>query len=100
MISWLFFLIYTCYSSSICANESSCGNECLALHSFMKAREFRNGWEVRHETIGEAYNQFKCESCIEIGVAWGQLARYLITNVKTIKQYHGVDPFLGVFRRL
>ncbi len=77
-----------------CANETECDSSCTKMYDKFRA-EYSHGWAVRHPSIGHWYRELGCKVCVEIGVARGELAEYLLKHVPQIEEYHGVDPFLG-----
>lgn len=82
--------------SGICADDSSlyCGGPCRNFIAKFD-RDYSYGWAVRHPSIAQAYKDLKCEVCVEIGIARGELSLHLLKTIPTIKEYHAVDPFLG-----
>eukprot|EP01038_Epipyxis_sp_PR26KG_P015473 gene15473-20879_t len=77
-----------------CANETLCDSDCTKMYDSFRAA-YSHGWAVRHPSIGRYYRELGCKVCVEIGVARGELAEYLLKHVPNIIEYHGVDPFLG-----
>jgi len=81
----------------VSAQQTTCEKFCQ--HLLQKFQHYdiddRSGWHIRHESILKAFNDRRCESVVEVGVAYGGLTRYLLTKSKIIKEYHGIDPFLG-----
>ena len=84
----------------ICADAASneCGKRCHELRNLFK-RQYSHGWAVRHKSLGEIFAKLNCGTIVEIGVARGELSHYLMKylsqNVSIVKEYHGVDPFMG-----
>lgn len=52
-------------------------------------------WQHRHPSLGEVFRNQTIKTAVEIGVARGGLAHYLLENVAGIEEYHGIDPFIG-----
>jgi hypothetical protein len=80
----------------LCANQSTiCGANCQSLLKEFKTR-FSHGWAIRHESLGRTFEKLGCAVIIEIGIARGELSKYLLHKLPhIIREYNAVDPFLG-----
>lgn len=98
LVICFFFLEITSASTGItnfqCPNETVCDDQCKARYDKFRIH-YSHGWAIRHPSIGHYYRELECKICVEIGVAQGELAEYLLKHVPQIEEYHGVDPFLG-----
>lgn len=77
-----------------CADQVVCSSNCESIHEKI-LKDYSHGWAVRHDSLGRTFHNLGCKVCVEIGVARGELSDYLLKHVRTIEEYHGVDPFLG-----
>jgi len=78
-----------------CADKSVCDDQCQKLAAYFESEGKATGWGIRHPSLSRHYSQVQCKVCVEIGVARGELAHYLIRHNPHIEEYHGIDPFLG-----
>lgn len=104
LVSFFYVIVTIClrinltHSSSIagaCSNTTSCNDNCKSLVDYFEKEVQSSSWGVRHPSLVKHYKSQNCQVCVEIGIARGELAQALLTNVPQIKTYYGVDPFLG-----
>ena len=90
------YVLTTAFSKYICANDSSiiCDEKCLSLREMMKKEAIVTSWKNRHPGIGRAYLEYNPKVAVEVGVARGELAAYLLHKMPDL-EVHGVDPFIG-----
>jgi len=83
-------------SGYYCASDAAenCGTQCTDFKKIFIAN-IHNGWEARRSSIQRTFEKFGCEVSAEIGIAYGGLARHNLQNTPSIKEYHGIDPFIG-----
>ena len=76
-----------------CADKATCDKDCEKWVKTFE-EEYSHGWAVRHPSLAHHYRSVECKVCVEVGVARGELARYLIKSVPSIPaEYHdGGDP--------
>jgi len=77
-----------------CATADGCDETCQKMHAFIMEHDSA-GWAIRHSSLSKIYHNHGCEVSVEIGMAFGGLTRHLLSSVKSIKEYHAIDPFLG-----
>ena len=71
-------------------NDYSCHAASKKIQS-----DYSRGWAIRHHSIGQHYRLQNCTVVVEIGIARAELSTYLLKHVPGIREYHGVDPFVG-----
>ena len=80
-----------------CANDPSysCDEKCMKLLEYFKEENQVSTWNYRHPHIARVANRYNVSISVEIGVARCGLSKYLLENVPSIREHHGVDPFIG-----
>ena len=53
------------------------------------------GWSWYYDAVAKYATCVNARVWVEVGAAWGSLARHMLLHAPTIQEYHIVDPFLG-----
>lgn len=87
----------SCDEKSECAGSEYCDDDCKRMQKGIINMDVESTqfWAVRHRSLANLFIMLDCKVVAEIGIAYGGLTKFLLTKVDSIKEYHGVDPFLG-----
>ena len=84
----------------ICAGEDECGERCSKIQKMFTKENLLSLDNLKYETIAQKLSENKVEVSIEIGVGRGGLSQYLLRNLQSLKEHHGIDPFAGGLHRV
>ena len=97
VLTFLLYIIFPIplFADYICANAPiTCTDKCKDLVDAMKKEGAVSTWKDRHNGIGKVYAEHHVKVSIEIGVARGELAAFLLHKIPKL-EIHGIDPFVG-----
>ena len=76
-----------------------CSGLCRQVGSFVKMQRDGvaegRGWSWYYDAVAKYATCVNARVWVEVGAAWGSLARHMLLHAPTIQEYHIVDPFLG-----
>ena len=85
-----------CPNSTSLSEEYLCGTSCTKILTYFE-RNQSTGWAVRHPSLIKSFSSHHCSVIAEVGIARAELSAAILKHIHSdvIKEYHGIDPFLG-----